>query len=29
MRQIREAMRFGNLQNFAAGVRAQYLAGPH
>jgi queuine tRNA-ribosyltransferase len=29
MRQIREAMRFGHLQNFAAGVRAQYLAGPH
>jgi queuine tRNA-ribosyltransferase len=29
MRQIREAIRFGHLQNFAAGVRAQYLAGPH
>jgi queuine tRNA-ribosyltransferase len=29
MRQIREAIRFGQLQNFAAGVRAQYLAGPH
>ena len=27
-RQIREAIRFGNLQKFAAGVRAQYLAGP-
>jgi queuine tRNA-ribosyltransferase len=29
MRQIREAIRFGHLQKFAAGVRAQYLAGPH
>jgi queuine tRNA-ribosyltransferase len=29
MRQIREAIRFGHLQNFAAGVRAQYRAGPH
>jgi hypothetical protein len=29
MRQIREAMRFGHLQKFAAGVRDQYLAGPH
>ena len=29
MRQIREAIRFGYLQNFAAGVRARYLAGPH
>jgi queuine tRNA-ribosyltransferase len=29
MRQIREAIRFGQLQKFAAGVRAQYLAGPH
>jgi len=29
MRQIREAMRFGQLQKFAAGVRDQYLAGPH
>ena len=29
MRQIREAIRFGQLQNFAAGVRAQYLAGSH
>jgi len=29
MGQIREAIRFGQLQKFAAGVRAQYLAGPH
>ena len=29
MRQIREAIGFGHLQNFAAGVRARYLAGPH
>jgi len=29
MRQIREATGFGHLQNFAAGVRAQYRAGPH
>ena len=29
MGQIREAIRFGHLQKFAAGVRAQYLAGPH
>jgi queuine tRNA-ribosyltransferase len=29
MRQIREAIRFGYLQKFAAGVRAQCLAGPH
>jgi len=29
MQQIREAIRFGHLQKFAAGVRAQYLSGPH
>jgi len=29
MRQIREAIRFGHLQKFAAGVRAQYRSGPH
>jgi len=29
MRQIREAIRFGHLQKFAAGVRAQYVSGPH
>jgi queuine tRNA-ribosyltransferase len=28
MRQIREAISFGHLQKFAAGVRAQYLSGP-
>jgi queuine tRNA-ribosyltransferase len=28
MRQIREAIRFGRLQKFAAGLRAQYLSGP-
>jgi queuine tRNA-ribosyltransferase len=29
MRQIREAIRFGYLQKFAAELRARYLAGPH
>ncbi len=29
MRQIREAIRFGHLQKFAAELRARYLAGPH
>jgi queuine tRNA-ribosyltransferase len=28
MRQIREAITFGHLVNFAAGLRARYLAGP-
>jgi queuine tRNA-ribosyltransferase len=28
MQQIREAIRFGHLQKFAAGLRAQYLSGP-
>jgi queuine tRNA-ribosyltransferase len=28
MRQIREAISFGHLANFAAGLRARYLAGP-
>ncbi len=29
MCQIREAMKFGHLRKFAAGVRARYLSGPH